>query len=118
MAEPLTVLVDEYCVICTRAGRWLARRDGIVVEAIGSAAGAQLLRDLTPGERYASVHAVDAVGRRLPAAPRCRSCGVPRRARPAALAAGCGHHRGGLPARCPAPPGLAACGSDAATARG
>jgi predicted DCC family thiol-disulfide oxidoreductase YuxK len=64
MAKLLTVLVDEDCGICTRAGRWLARHEGLLVESIGSAAGAHLLRDLTPTERYAAVHAVDGDGRR------------------------------------------------------
>jgi len=64
MAKPLTVLVDEDCGICTRAGRWLARHEGLLVESIGSETGAHLLRDLTPAERYAAVHAVDGDGRR------------------------------------------------------
>jgi predicted DCC family thiol-disulfide oxidoreductase YuxK len=64
MARPLTVLVDEDCGVCTRTGRWLARHEGLLVESIGSATGARLLRDLTPAERYAAVHAVDGDGRR------------------------------------------------------
>jgi predicted DCC family thiol-disulfide oxidoreductase YuxK len=67
MAEPLTVLVDEGCGICTRIGAWLARRDGIEVSTIGAARGARLLRDLSSEERYASLHVVDQAGRRFSA---------------------------------------------------
>jgi predicted DCC family thiol-disulfide oxidoreductase YuxK len=67
MAEPLTVLVDEGCGICTRIGAWLARRSGVEVSTIGTARGALLLRDLSTEERYASVHVVDQAGRRFSA---------------------------------------------------
>jgi predicted DCC family thiol-disulfide oxidoreductase YuxK len=63
MAE-LTLLYDEGCAFCTRLALRLARLPGIAVEPIGSATGSRLLRDLTPAERYAAVHVVDALGRR------------------------------------------------------
>ena len=61
----MTVLYDEACGVCTALAGWLARHgDGLVVAAIGSELGELLLRDLTPAERYASVHAIDGAGRR------------------------------------------------------
>jgi predicted DCC family thiol-disulfide oxidoreductase YuxK len=60
----LTVLYDEGCGFCTKLAAWLARRRGLRAAAIGSGTGSYLLRDLTPAERYAEVHVVDAVGRR------------------------------------------------------
>jgi predicted DCC family thiol-disulfide oxidoreductase YuxK len=61
----LTVLYDETCRACTALARWLQHRGrDVAVAPIGSAQGARLLRDLTPAERYATVHAVDARGRR------------------------------------------------------
>ena len=58
------MLYDEGCGVCTRLGARVARRSGIAAEPIGSAAGALFLRDLTPAERYAAFHVVDAHGRR------------------------------------------------------
>jgi predicted DCC family thiol-disulfide oxidoreductase YuxK len=63
MAE-LTVLYDEGCGFCTRLAARLARRPHITAAPIGSATGSHLLRDLSPAERYATVHVVDATGRR------------------------------------------------------
>lgn len=60
----MIVLYDEGCGFCTRVAQRLSRRPGIRVEAIGSPAGSLLLRDLTVTERYASLHAVDRLGRR------------------------------------------------------
>ena len=61
------MLYDEACGMCTALAEWLARRtDGdLAAAAIGSPTGDALLRDLTPGERYASVHVVDGTGRRF-----------------------------------------------------
>ena len=60
------VLYDEACGMCMVLAEWLADRagGGLSVAAIGSPVGDVLLRDLTPAERYASVHVVDAAGRR------------------------------------------------------
>jgi predicted DCC family thiol-disulfide oxidoreductase YuxK len=63
----LTVLYDEGCGFCTEVARWLARRPGVTTAPIGSETGSSLLRDLTPAERYDSVHVVDGLGRRLSA---------------------------------------------------
>ena len=60
----LTVLYDEGCGFCAEIATWLARRPGLAAAPIGSDTGFRLLRDLTPGERYDSVHVVDALGRR------------------------------------------------------
>ena len=60
----MTVLYDEECGFCTRVAAWLGRLDGVEAAAIGSATGSLLLRDLSPDERYAEVHVVDARGRR------------------------------------------------------
>ena len=63
MAEA-TVLYDEGCAFCARLTARLARLDGVEV-AIGSAAGVRAaLRDLSPAQRYAALHIVDAEGRR------------------------------------------------------
>lgn len=53
--------------MCTALAQWLVdRTEGhLAVAAIGSPTGDALLRDLTPGERYASVHVVDGTGRRF-----------------------------------------------------
>jgi len=63
MAE-LTVLYDEGCGFCTRVALWVARAPQVEIAPIGSPAGALLLRDLPERERYATMHVVDAVGRR------------------------------------------------------
>ena len=63
MAE-LTVLYDEGCGFCTRVALRVARRRRVAVAPIGSPLGSLLLRDLTPVERYATMHVVDATGRR------------------------------------------------------
>jgi predicted DCC family thiol-disulfide oxidoreductase YuxK len=61
----LTVLYDETCGVCTALAGWLQRRGrDVAVAPIGSTVGARLLRDLSPRERYASVHVVDRLGRR------------------------------------------------------
>jgi predicted DCC family thiol-disulfide oxidoreductase YuxK len=60
----LTVLYDEGCGFCTRVARRLERRGRIVSAPIGSPTGSSMLRDLPHTERYASVHVVDATGRR------------------------------------------------------
>ena len=62
-----TVLYDEACGMCTALAQWLAERTegDLAVAAIGSPTGDSLLRDLTPGERYARVHVVDGTGRRF-----------------------------------------------------
>jgi predicted DCC family thiol-disulfide oxidoreductase YuxK len=59
----VTVLYDEVCGFCTSLASHLERR-GVRTAPIGSATGARLLRDLTPEQRYASVHVVDGEGRR------------------------------------------------------
>jgi predicted DCC family thiol-disulfide oxidoreductase YuxK len=61
----LTVLYDEGCGFCTLLARRLARSPRLAVAPIGSPLGSVLLRDLTPAERYAAVHVVDALGRRF-----------------------------------------------------
>ena len=63
MAE-LTVLYDEGCGFCTRVALWVARPTRVEIAPIGSPAGELLLRDLTKPERYATMHVVDAAGRR------------------------------------------------------
>lgn len=63
MAE-LTVLYDEGCALCTRLAARIAQLDSISVTPIGGSRGATLLRDLTPSERYASLHVVEAGRRR------------------------------------------------------
>jgi predicted DCC family thiol-disulfide oxidoreductase YuxK len=57
------VLYDETCGFCTALAGWLERR-GVGIAPIDSATGAMFLRDLTHEERYASLHAIDASGRR------------------------------------------------------
>lgn len=79
----LTVLYDEGCGFCTRVARGLARSGRVELAPIGSPLGSVLLRDLTPAERYAAVHVVDARGRRSSGgaalAPLARAfpCGAP-----------------------------------------
>ena len=63
MAE-LTVLYDEGCGFCRRVALWVARPPRVEIAPIGSPAGELLLRDLTKPERYATMHVVDAIGRR------------------------------------------------------
>jgi len=63
MAE-LTVLYDEGCGFCTRVALQVARLPRVDIAAIGSPLGSLLLRDLSPVERYATMHVVDATGRR------------------------------------------------------
>ena len=63
MAE-LTVLYDEGCGFCTRVALRVARPPRVDVAPIGSPLGSLLLRDLTPPERYATMHVVDATSRR------------------------------------------------------
>lgn len=60
----LTVLYDERCALCARLTTRVRSVEGVSVVAIGSERGARLLGDLTPAERYASLHVVDAEGRR------------------------------------------------------
>jgi predicted DCC family thiol-disulfide oxidoreductase YuxK len=60
----LTVLYDEDCGLCRWLAARLARRRGLAVAEIGSAAGARWLRDLPHEQRYESVHVVDVCGRR------------------------------------------------------
>jgi len=60
----LTVLYDEGCGFCTRVALRVARPPRVDIAAIGSPLGSLLLRDLTPIERYATMHVVDATGRR------------------------------------------------------
>lgn len=58
------MLYDEDCRFCTRLAGWLAGAPEIAAAPIGSATGSLMLRDLSPAERYASVHVVDGLGRR------------------------------------------------------
>ncbi len=60
----LTVLYDEGCALCAGLSARLAGADTVSVAPIGSELGKRLLRDLTLGERYASMHVVDAEGTR------------------------------------------------------
>jgi predicted DCC family thiol-disulfide oxidoreductase YuxK len=60
----LTVLYDESCALCARLTTRLRTLDGVSVVPIGSDVGRGLLGDLTPDERYASLHLVGADGRR------------------------------------------------------
>ena len=111
----VTVLYDHDCGFCRWSiGRLLAwdRAGRLRPVAIQSAEGQRLLADLTPEQRLASAHAVDAAGRRtsggdamapiaavLPGgaplaalgrrAPGAGARGLPRRGRPA-LAASAG----------------------------
>jgi predicted DCC family thiol-disulfide oxidoreductase YuxK len=57
------VLYDAGCGLCGALGDWLAAR-GIAIAPIRSAAGDLHLRDLSPEQRDATVHAVDGRGRR------------------------------------------------------
>jgi predicted DCC family thiol-disulfide oxidoreductase YuxK len=58
MAKLLTVLVDEDCGICTRAGRWLARHEGLLVESGHAVDG--------DGRRSSGGAALQLIARRLP----------------------------------------------------
>lgn len=58
------MLYDEDCGFCTRLAARLADAPEIAAAPIGSPLGSLLLRDLSPAERYASVHVVDTLGRR------------------------------------------------------
>ena len=61
----LTVLYDEGCGFCTRRRRSASRgRLASTMRRSDPPLGSVLLRDLTPEERYAAVHVVDALGRR------------------------------------------------------
>jgi predicted DCC family thiol-disulfide oxidoreductase YuxK len=60
----VTVLYDERCALCVRLTARLGSLDGVSLTPIGSERGARLLRDLTPADRYAALHVVDADGRR------------------------------------------------------
>ncbi len=63
----VTVLYDHDCGFCRWSiGRLLAwdRAGRLRPVAIQSAEGRRLLADLTPGERLATAHALDAAGRR------------------------------------------------------
>jgi predicted DCC family thiol-disulfide oxidoreductase YuxK len=62
----LTVLYDERCGFCTAVASWLVRGGSgrLRAEPIGSPLGEVALRDLRRDERYASVHVLDARGRR------------------------------------------------------
>jgi predicted DCC family thiol-disulfide oxidoreductase YuxK len=63
----VTVLFDRDCGFCRwTVGKLLAwdRRGALRPVAIQSDEGARLLADLTPAERLASAHVVDAAGRR------------------------------------------------------
>jgi predicted DCC family thiol-disulfide oxidoreductase YuxK len=60
----VTVLYDEDCGFCTRLAVWLAGVPEITATPIGSTVGSLMLRDLSPAQRYASVHVVDGLGRR------------------------------------------------------
>jgi predicted DCC family thiol-disulfide oxidoreductase YuxK len=63
----VTVLFDRDCGFCRwSVGRVLAwdRRGAVRPVAIQSVEGQRLLADLTPAERLASAHAIDAAGRR------------------------------------------------------
>jgi predicted DCC family thiol-disulfide oxidoreductase YuxK len=60
----LTVLYDDECGICTRLALWLEARPGMSVAPIDSDVGTMPLRDLSPAERIASVHVIDASSRR------------------------------------------------------
>jgi len=62
--DAVTVLYDDECGICTRLAAWLEVRPGMSVAPIDSGVGAVLLRDLSPAERIASVHVIEASGRR------------------------------------------------------
>lgn len=60
----LTLLYDEGCPFCIWVAGLFRSADGVRVERIGSERGDELLAELTREERYASVHVVDADGRR------------------------------------------------------
>jgi predicted DCC family thiol-disulfide oxidoreductase YuxK len=65
--EALIVLYDADCGFCRWAAAWALRHDRhdrLVAAPIQSALGAELLGDLSPDERLASAHAVEADGRR------------------------------------------------------
>jgi predicted DCC family thiol-disulfide oxidoreductase YuxK len=57
------VLYDDDCGICARLASRLAA-GGVDVAPIGSRTGDRWLRDLSPGARYDSFHAIDVAGRR------------------------------------------------------
>ena len=56
------MLYDADCAFCTSVARRLGSRDGVSLAPIRSARGDELLHDLTPDERDASIHVVDASG--------------------------------------------------------
>jgi predicted DCC family thiol-disulfide oxidoreductase YuxK len=58
----VTVLYDDRCAVCTSVARRLESREGVSLAPIRSARGTELLRDLPPLERDASLHVVDAAG--------------------------------------------------------
>lgn len=60
----VTVLYDADCAFCTGVARRLGSRAGISLAPIRSARGSELLGDLPPHERDASLHVVDAAGAR------------------------------------------------------
>ena len=57
------MLYDEDCGFCTAVAERLARRDRVVAELIGGAAGDAALPEMSRDERYASFHVVDGSGR-------------------------------------------------------
>ena len=57
------MLYDEDCGFCTAVAERLARRDGVVAELIGGAAGDAALAKMGRDERYASFHVVDGSSR-------------------------------------------------------
>ncbi len=67
MDRPLTVVFDGDCALCARLVASVGGVGGIETAPILSETGAHLLRDLSPAARSASVHVVDAAGRRLSA---------------------------------------------------
>ena len=58
----VTVLYDPDCAFCTSVAHRLGSREGVSLAPIRSARGDELLHDLTPDERDASLHVVDARG--------------------------------------------------------
>jgi len=61
----VTVLYDADCALCTSFARRVGSREGVALAPIRSARGAELLQDLPPLERDASLHVVDEAGTRL-----------------------------------------------------
>jgi predicted DCC family thiol-disulfide oxidoreductase YuxK len=60
----VTVLYDDRCALCASLTRPLGSLEGVSLAPIRSGRAAELLRDLAPDDRQATLHVVDADGTR------------------------------------------------------